>query len=203
MTGPDPSGSQPPLHFPTDGYPPAPPLTPPGFGVQSQPTMPAPYPPPTLPPTLSQPIPAVIPQTGPLPVGPPTGAFPAPERKAPGRGLVITLIALVLVFLAGSVALGTMYFTAEGHLNTTNQQLSTTKNSLANTQGQLKQANSDNQSLTTQKNDLSTQVASMQPCAKSAKALADLLSNDLKNNANPFLDPGIVNPMSDEIRDCQ
>ncbi len=192
MTGPDPLGFQPPSHLPADGYPPPaqpvppmmpPPMTPPGFPVQQ--AMPG------------------MPPTGQLPAGQGYGPYPAPARKAPGRGLVITLAVLALVFLAGSVALGTMYLTSQSHLAQTTEQRDTTKNTLTATQGQLHQANDDNQSLTTQKNSLNTQITAMQPCAKSAKALADLLADDLNKNANPFLDQAIVNPMSNEIRDCQ
>jgi septal ring factor EnvC (AmiA/AmiB activator) len=99
--------------------------------------------------------------------------------------------------------MGTLYFTARSHLDSTTQQLSTTRNTLATVQGQLNQTKSDNQSLTTQKNDLANQIASMTPCAKSAKALADLLDTDIKNNVNPFLDANIVNPISTEVTDCR
>lgn len=180
MTEPGSTGPQPPLHFPAEGYPPVGPpaqFTQPRFPVN----------------------------TGPLPAQsyPPTAGMPVVPPSPGSRRTTITLVVLILVFVAGTATMGTLYFLAQSHLNSTTQQLSATKSTLATVQGQLTQTKSDNQSLTTQKNALNNQIATMTPCANAAKALADLLDNDIKTNANPFLDANIVNPMSDEISACR
>ncbi|TCO64256.1 hypothetical protein EV192_10120 [Actinocrispum wychmicini] len=129
-------------------------------------------------------------------------SIPTASRKRRSRA-TITLLVLVLVLFGGAGALGTLYFRAQSRLDLTTHEVSTTKNTLTDVQGQLTQANADNRTLTTQKTNLNTQIGLMTPCARSAKALADILDTDLKTNVNPFLDNKIVGPMSEEIGYCR